>query len=66
LLGAASVITRVSDTVTVFYPKGTSANPDTGIGCCAEKGKAAAPGGNRHSGVRQHHTAAGWDWSFPI
>lgn len=47
LLGAASVITRVSDTVTVSDPKGTSTKLGSGMLHCAEKGRAAGPGGKQ-------------------
>lgn len=45
LLGAASIITRLSDIVTVPDPKGTSTKLGTGISRCAENGRVAAPGG---------------------
>lgn len=43
LLGAASAITRVSDTVTVSDPKGTSTKLGSGMPHCAEKGRVAVP-----------------------
>lgn len=47
MLRAASVITRDSDTVTVSDPKGTSTKRGSGMRQCAEKGRAAGPGGKQ-------------------
>lgn len=47
LLGAASVITRVSDTVTVSDPKGASTKLGSGMPHYAEKGRVAGPGGKQ-------------------
>lgn len=47
MLGAASVITRVPDTVTVSDPKRTSTKLGSGMPHCAEKGRAPGPGGKQ-------------------